>query len=541
MTELELNKIYCGDCVQLLAEANNLKVQLIFADPPFNIGYEYETYKDRVDYDKYVAWSEKWMSACYRVLSEDASFYIAIGDEYAAEVKMIALKLGLTLRNWIIWNYGFGQNTSKKFGRSHTHIFYFVKDHKNFVFNSEDVRVPSARQLLYNDKRADFRGRIPDDVWKYPRVCGTFKESVGWHPCQMPLKLMARIIKASSNPGDLVMDPFSGSASTLVVAAVLGRDYIGFDTDEKYVGLGQKRIIDTLASGLNEINDKEESGSVALIDCNEQSEDIFLFDLASSTETVLTTPKHGLFDVSVAISEDRLLIAGETAGYEEVFDRIKIQLWKIPQLEKVCEFETKTYIPWKSSYCPVVLGKEHFCFAPDVGVRKIASLSTGKVLFSVGKPISEDIWIKRGIGDPISIIDDSGYVEDTGYLLSLERFDSDEEASIRSYDIKTGEELNTVTIPYDNLEFVTAAKVAEEWIVLCGWIDPKDEPAPDAPSREPRKMWLVPYRLKDFAKAKKPIEIMWGGLHEPEVTNGKMILVMSDYAHIIDLSDVVNF
>jgi len=263
MAQLELNKIYCGDCVRLLQDNSNIKPRLIFADPPFNIGYEYETYQDNLAYDRYVSWTQDWMKICYNALADDGSFYIAIGDEYAAEVKMISRKLGLETRNWIIWNYGFGQNTMKKFGRSHTHIFYFVKDSKSFVFNDEDVRVPSARQLIYNDKRSDPRGRIPDDVWKYPRVCGTFKERVGWHTCQMPLKLMARIIKASSNPGDLVMDPFSGSASTLVAAAVLKRNYIGFDIDEKYISLGQERIKDTLASGLKEIDDKEESGSIA--------------------------------------------------------------------------------------------------------------------------------------------------------------------------------------------------------------------------------------------------------------------------------------
>lgn len=262
MSRIEINKIHCGDCVELLKDADVQPI-LIFADPPFNIGYEYESYQDNLDYSNYIKWTEKWMTACFNVLADNGSFYVAIGDEYAAEVKTISRKLGLETRNWIIWNYGFGQNTVKKFGRSHTHIFYFVKDLKNFIFNDKDIRVPSARQLIYNDKRADSKGRIPDDVWKYPRVCGTFKERVGWHTCQMPLKLMARIIKASSNPGDLVMDPFSGSASTLVVAAMLGRSYIGFDIDEKYVRLGQKRIIDTLASGLNEIDDKEESGSIA--------------------------------------------------------------------------------------------------------------------------------------------------------------------------------------------------------------------------------------------------------------------------------------
>jgi site-specific DNA-methyltransferase (adenine-specific) len=261
--KLELNTIYCGDCVEILKRNRDFCPNLIFADPPFNIGYEYSTYQDKIEYKDYVNWTHSWIGACYEVLADDGSFYIAIGDEYAAEVKMFARQIGLETRNWIIWNYGFGQNTVKKFGRSHTHIFYFVKNPKKFTFNDMEIRVPSARQLIYNDKRSDPRGRIPDDIWKYPRVCGTFKERVGWHTCQMPLKLMTRIIKASSNPGDLVMDPFSGSASTLVVAALLGRNYIGFDIDPKYVELGQQRINEMLKTGIYDIDEKEESGSVA--------------------------------------------------------------------------------------------------------------------------------------------------------------------------------------------------------------------------------------------------------------------------------------
>ena len=262
MKDEVINTIKSGDCIELMKKYKKLRPILIFADPPFNIGYKYETYEDNLEYDHYVKWTSEWMSACYDVLADDGSFYIAIADEYAAEIKMIARKLKLETRNWIIWSYGFGQNTVRKFGRSHTHIFYFVKNPKNFIFNDDDIRVPSARQLIYNDKRAVSKGRIPDDIWKYPRVCGTFKERVGWHTCQMPLKLMARIIKASSNPGDLVMDPFSGSASTLVAAAVLGRNYLGFDIDPKYAELGQNRINETLESGISDIDEKEENGII---------------------------------------------------------------------------------------------------------------------------------------------------------------------------------------------------------------------------------------------------------------------------------------
>lgn len=254
---LKPDDIYCDDCIALLESAGDMKARLIFADPPFNIGYEYDSYHDRRDYDEYVRWTERWMSACKSVLTEDGSFYVAIGDDYAAEVRLTGRKLGLHLRNWIVWHYTFGQSTRRKFARAHTHIFYFVSDPRNFVFNDDAIRVPSARQLVYNDKRAHPKGRLPDDVWRYSRVCGTFKERVGWHTCQMPEKLLARIIKTSSNPDDLVLDPFAGSGTTLVVAAVLKRHYLGIDISANYVELARKRVAQAQAEGPTDINERE--------------------------------------------------------------------------------------------------------------------------------------------------------------------------------------------------------------------------------------------------------------------------------------------
>jgi DNA modification methylase len=147
------------------------------------------------------------------------------------------------MRNWIIWHYTFGQQTKNKFARAHTHIFYFVNDKNNFTFNDLAVRVPSDRQLIYNDKRANPKGKMPDDVWNgYSRVCGTFKERTGWHPCQMPESLLKRIIAVSSDPGHLVLDPFSGSGTTAAAAYQLGRDYLGIEMSEEYVKNSNKRL-----------------------------------------------------------------------------------------------------------------------------------------------------------------------------------------------------------------------------------------------------------------------------------------------------------
>jgi len=238
-----LNKIVCGDCIEVLGKIGEPFADLIFADPPFNIGYKYDKYYDKVKKKNYIAWTREWMSACKRVLKPHGSFYIAIGDDYAANVKIIADELELFMRNWIIWHYTFGQQTKNKFARAHTHIFYFVNDAGNFTFNDHAVRVPSDRQLIYNDRRANPSGKMPDDVWNADsRVCGTFKERTGWHPCQMPESLLKRIIAASSNPADSVLDPFSGSGTTAAAAYQLGRNYVGIEISQTYVENSNGRL-----------------------------------------------------------------------------------------------------------------------------------------------------------------------------------------------------------------------------------------------------------------------------------------------------------
>lgn len=248
MSRMEPNSVVKGDCIKLLSKLDEPIADLIFADPPFNIGYKYDRYEDRKAYDEYYEWTEAWMKACAeKALKPTGSFWIAIGDDYAAEVRIIARKLNLTLRNWVIWHYTFGQSTKRKFARSHTHLFYFTRDPKVFTFNDMAVRIPSARQTTYADRRADARGKLPDDVWSFSRVCGTFNERVKWHPCQMPEKVLERIVEVSSNPGEMVLDPFSGSGTTLVVAARLGRAYVGIDISSDYIANTRRRIADTLA------------------------------------------------------------------------------------------------------------------------------------------------------------------------------------------------------------------------------------------------------------------------------------------------------
>lgn len=241
-----MNQILCGDSVEILQDQDEPFADLIFADPPFNIGYKYDQYHDRKKSDKYLAWTRDWIGACVRVLQPHGSFYVAIGDEYAAQIKlMMENEFELALRNWIIWHYSFGQQTKTKFARAHAHILYFVRDPKNFVFNDDVVRVISDRQKKYSDKRANPAGKMPDDVWnEYPRICGTFRERTGF-PCQMPESLLTRIIRVSSNEGDWVLDPFCGSGTTAVVAHKLNRRYTSIDLSETYAEAARKRIAES--------------------------------------------------------------------------------------------------------------------------------------------------------------------------------------------------------------------------------------------------------------------------------------------------------
>ena len=244
--QLPLDKIITGDCLKILAELPDDCADLIVADPPYNIGYKYDRYNDSQKHEDYCAWSRQWMLACKHVLSPRGSMYVAIGDDYAAQLRIIGREIGLTLRNWIVWHYTFGQSTKKKFARSHIHIFYFVADPNKFTFNDDSVRVLSDRQKQYADRRANPAGKIPDDTWVvFPRVCGTFGERADG-PNQLPEALVARIIRASSNLGDLVLDPFCGAGTTATVAAQLHRRYLSIDISAEYVRKARLRIKQSL-------------------------------------------------------------------------------------------------------------------------------------------------------------------------------------------------------------------------------------------------------------------------------------------------------
>ena len=254
--------VQTGDCLERLATLPAGSVDLAFADPPFNIGYEYDLYDDRRAKADYLAWTDKWLAAVKRVLQPDGSFFVAIGDEYAAEMKVrldasrpddaeldrLALHVRRELHEEVQ-------------PQPRPHLLLRGRSEEFHVQRRTKSASPSARMTTYADRRANPVGKLPDDTWvlrpqestthfqtesdtwSVRRVCGTFKERTG-HPCQMPEAVLERIIKVASKPGDIVLDPFAGSGTTLAVAKKLGRKFYGCELSPAYADA----IWDRLAS-----------------------------------------------------------------------------------------------------------------------------------------------------------------------------------------------------------------------------------------------------------------------------------------------------
>ena len=214
------------------------KANMIIADPPFNIGFKYDTYNDKRTDNDYLNWTEQWLTAAKQLLSEDGNLLVCMGDEYVSDIDiMCRRKLGLVRMNWIIWHYKFGVSgtleTRKRFVRSKTHILRFARHSKPY-FDAIAVATPSDRLKKYNDKRADARGKCPDDVFEFKRICGTHKERVLGIGTQMPVELFKIWIKAMCPQNGIVLDIFPGSGASLVAAKQSGRQYMGVEISQNY-------------------------------------------------------------------------------------------------------------------------------------------------------------------------------------------------------------------------------------------------------------------------------------------------------------------
>jgi site-specific DNA-methyltransferase (adenine-specific) len=235
------NRILTGDCLVILPTLPPGCADLVVADPPFNRGLPYPGYKDRLPRTEYLAWLGRLLAACVRVLSPAGSLFVQIGPEWAGYAQVELDRLGLCWRNTVPWVYAFGPHQRRKFAPSWQPVLYYVRDAGRFTFNADAIRVPSARQTKYRDKRAHPAGRVPGDVWPFPRICGTHRERRG-HPCQTPEALVERIVRAASNPGDLVLDPCCGSGTVPAVAKMLRRRWVGIEVSEAAAERARRRV-----------------------------------------------------------------------------------------------------------------------------------------------------------------------------------------------------------------------------------------------------------------------------------------------------------
>jgi site-specific DNA-methyltransferase (adenine-specific) len=231
-------RLYLGDCIEVMkGEATKSScVDLIIADPPYNIGVDYGegTKADRMSDADYLEWCAAWLKECYRLLTDTGTFWLICNDEYAAQLKIIMEKLGFTMRSWIKWHETFGVNCTNNFNRTSRHLFYMVKNEKDFVFNQDAFKRPSDRQTKYKDKRAAAGGKLWDDVWTIPRLTGTSKERLPGFPTQLPLDLIQPIVEGTSMPGGRVLDPFSGSGTTGEACIRTKRGFAGIERSKKY-------------------------------------------------------------------------------------------------------------------------------------------------------------------------------------------------------------------------------------------------------------------------------------------------------------------
>lgn len=252
-------ELIVGDCLKVLPEMLPASVKLLLTDPPFNIGLKYPGYDDSKSPAEYGKMLRDFAREARRVLMPDGSIFLFMGQKNQAKAFCILEDAGLFWRNSIVWHYGFGPCQTKKFTPSWTLIHNFSCHPKKFTFNADAVRVPSARQLVYCDKRANPNGKVPNDTWVLQpeesyehfrpdqdvvlesRVCGTFHERAG-HTTQLPLALVDRIVRVASNPGDLILDPFAGSGTVLVSARNLGRRYLGIEISPQTAEIARQRL-----------------------------------------------------------------------------------------------------------------------------------------------------------------------------------------------------------------------------------------------------------------------------------------------------------
>ena len=246
--------LFHGDRLDLMRQLPDKSVKLVVTSPPYNIGKEYEK---RRDLDIYLAEQEETIKEAIRILSDDGSICWQVGNHIAKDGEVFPLdaliyaigkKLGLKLRNRIIWRFGHGLHCTKRFSGRHETIVWFTKS-DDYTFNLDPVRVPQKYPGKKNFKKNDKYGALsgnplgknPEDVWDIPNVKNNHPEKTD-HPCQFPIELIERLVLSMTNSGDVVLDPYLGVGSAICAAVIHNRRGYGSDIMKEYLDVARERI-----------------------------------------------------------------------------------------------------------------------------------------------------------------------------------------------------------------------------------------------------------------------------------------------------------
>lgn len=219
-------------------------IDLIITDPPFNIGKDYGgVYNDKKDAADYIRWCKKWLTECIRLLKPTGSLYLFNYPENNAYL-LPFLQSKMIFKRWMTWHYPTNTGHSKSNFTRTQHSIIFCTKTKIATFNRDSIaepyKNPKDKRIIERLKKGS-KGRAPYDVFHFNLVKNVSKDKTE-HPCQIPVSLIKIFIKASSNEGDVVLDPFGGSFSTAAAAKELNRNSISIEINPKYVEIGKKRL-----------------------------------------------------------------------------------------------------------------------------------------------------------------------------------------------------------------------------------------------------------------------------------------------------------
>ena len=231
------DRLIVGDALDVLPQIPSASVHLVCADPPYNLGKDYGAGVDKRAWNEYEQFTHAWLAECHRILRDDGSLYVFMGVRFIARLYLILEEMGFLFNGWITWHYTQGTGRTIGFSPRHEDILYFTKS-TDYTFNLDPVRIPQK----YYRERNNMRGANPGDVWAFSHVHYSNPERED-HPTQKPEALIERIVRASSNENDIVLDPFVGSGTTARVAQALNRRYIGIDITPEYIAMAERRLL----------------------------------------------------------------------------------------------------------------------------------------------------------------------------------------------------------------------------------------------------------------------------------------------------------